>query len=96
MAGNIANEPYSTVNLDDSEWIAVRKTLINTLGFTETSLGQAEIIWSDCQWEDNKEDPEIMNGVGCGQAINYFPNMVEVFRKDTLTMYELLSFYNFM
>lgn len=85
MSDSHRQKPYKTVNLDDSEWPASKNALIKKLNFTTAPSDQAEIIWSDCQWEDNTEDPKVMEALKSTQTINYFPKSSETFRKDTLT-----------
>lgn len=66
--------------------VHVFKTLYNT-NFTQND-SQADIIWSDCQWEDNTPDKSIMNLLNqpenSNMMINYFPEASEIFRKDRL------------
>lgn len=76
---------FNKVNLDDSEWPAPRKALLEKLKFEESRKDSATLIWSDCQWTDNKADPKWLNELKRGQCINYFPDSSETFRKDTLT-----------
>lgn len=77
---------FQKVNLSDSEWTATEATLIRKRKLTKTDNPQdADLIWSDCQWENNTPDPQQIKNLLPHQTINYFPQACETFRKDILT-----------
>lgn len=78
---------FQNIDLSDSEWTATKAALITKRRLTNTSDNpqKTDLIWSDCQWENNTPNPQQIQNLLPHQSINYFPKAFETFRKDILT-----------
>ena len=83
------SKSYTSICLDDSTWDAPKNVFLKKLNFNITNSHDADIVWSDCQWDEcqggSSPDPLIFNKLSKDQKINYLPNANNTFRKDVLT-----------
>lgn len=79
------SKQFRKICLADSDWQATKNVLLEKLQCQSVATEDADLLWSDCQWEDNTADPKWAKNLKENQTINYFPGSSDVFRKDTLT-----------
>lgn len=81
------SKSFKTIDTSDTSdsWSASKHVFqkLYNAKLTKTQ-SQADLIWSDCQWTDNKPDENVIKNINSDQTINYFPKACDIFRKDIL------------